>query len=294
MRISGFIAIIPMHNHPLFAGRTLVLATMHSKEQVMAPLLQQYLGVQVVVPANFNTDQFGTFSGEIEREGTPYETALRKCIHACQLTGHSLAVASEGSFGPHPQLGFIPADDELVLLYDAHNQLEISARELTTATNFAGRQISSVREAQQFATAAGFPQHALILRAHEHDTHHVQKGITEMRTLLSAVEKRLEAHDSVYITTDMRAMYNPTRMQAIEKATRKLIEKANECCPACTTPGYTVTNYHTGLPCSLCGAPTRSVLSVVYTCSKCKHTDTVKYPKGKTNEDPMYCDWCNP
>ncbi len=248
MCFSGFIAIIPMHNHPLFAGRTLVLATMHSKEQVMAPLLQQYLGVQVVVPAHFNTDLFG----------------------------------------------FIPSNDELLLLYDADNKLEISARELTTANNFAGRQISSVREAQQFAAAAGFPQHALILRTHKHDTHHVQKGITDRDTLLSAVKKRLEAHDSVYITTDMRAMHNPTRMQAIEKATRKLIDKVAECCPVCATPGYAVTNYHTGLPCSLCGAPTRIVLSIVYTCSMCNYTNSVKYHKGKTSEDPMYCNWCNP
>ena len=267
---------------------------MHNKEQVMAPLLQEYLGVLVVVPPSLNTDQFGTFSGEVEREGTPYETALQKCKHACQQTGHTLAVASEGSFGPHPDLGFIPCDDELVLLYDAANHLEISARELTTTTNFAGRQINSAREAQQFATAAGFPQHALIIRNNAQDNTDVVKGINNMQTLLKLVEKRIDKTGSVYLTTDMRAMYNPTRMQVIEKATRKLVEKATNLCPACTTPGYSATSYHTGLPCRICSSPTRSVLSVVYTCSKCNHTHTIMHPKGKTSEDPMYCDWCNP
>jgi hypothetical protein len=283
-----------MNNHHLFAGRTLLLATMHGKEQVMAPLLQQHLGVQVVVPPNFNTDLFGTFSGEVEREGTPYETALKKCKYACQHMGASLAVASEGSFGPHPDLGFVPCDDELVVLYDAHNKLEISARELTTATNFAGRQIESVNEALQFAATAGFPNHALIVKTHQHDSANVVKGINNRRTLLAEVEKRLEINGSLFLTTDMRAMHNPTRMQAIEKATRKLIEKIAHLCPSCATPGFSVTNYHTGLPCSICGSPTRSVLSVVYTCSKCEHAQTVMHPKGKTSEDPMYCDWCNP
>jgi hypothetical protein len=50
----------------LFKDCTLVIATMHGKEKVIAPLLVKALGVKIIVPENFDTDLYGTFSGEIE------------------------------------------------------------------------------------------------------------------------------------------------------------------------------------------------------------------------------------
>ena len=80
----------------LFRGRRLVIATMHGKERVIAPILEEALGVEVVVPdiSNFNTDMFGTFSGETERTLDPVETARQKCITACKAMNETLAVAS--------------------------------------------------------------------------------------------------------------------------------------------------------------------------------------------------------
>ena len=83
----------------LFRGRKLVIATMHGKEQVIAPVLQEALGVEMILTGSLNTDTFGTFSGEIPRELSPEAAALAKCNLAMQLTGCDLAVASEGSFG---------------------------------------------------------------------------------------------------------------------------------------------------------------------------------------------------
>jgi hypothetical protein len=51
--------------HQLFKGRNLVIATLHGKEKVIAPLLEHALGVKIIVPEKFDTDQYGTFSGEI-------------------------------------------------------------------------------------------------------------------------------------------------------------------------------------------------------------------------------------
>ena len=92
----------------------------------------------------------------------------------------------------------------------------------------------------------------------------------------------------------MRAMYNPTRRKVIEIATNKLIEKIKTTCPVCKTPGFGIIGVKEGLPCSACKAPTRSVLSHIYGCQKCNYEDYKVYPYDKTEEDPMYCDQCNP
>jgi hypothetical protein len=86
-----------VEKNALFANRVGVLATMHQKERVMAPLLEKELGIKVIVPPNFNTDSFGTFTREIKRPGDQLETARLKAEKALLLTGETLAFASEGA-----------------------------------------------------------------------------------------------------------------------------------------------------------------------------------------------------
>jgi len=68
-----------------FKGRTLCIATMHAKEQVLSPLLEKHLGVKVCVPDRLNTDVFGTFSGKIKRAVSPLEAAFLKIEAAKKL-----------------------------------------------------------------------------------------------------------------------------------------------------------------------------------------------------------------
>ncbi|CAN5510883.1 hypothetical protein BH10BAC4_BH10BAC4_23470 [soil metagenome] len=105
----------------MFKGRNLIIATKHQKEKVIAPIVQKYLGVNCIVAENFDTDIFGTFTGEVERADDPIITARKKCLRAMELTGADLAIASEGSFGAHPNFFFVPADDEIILLMDQKN-----------------------------------------------------------------------------------------------------------------------------------------------------------------------------
>ncbi len=58
-----------MEDNEYFRGRTAVLGTKHGKEQVIAPLLDEHLGVRVVVPDGFDTDRFGTFTRDVDRAG---------------------------------------------------------------------------------------------------------------------------------------------------------------------------------------------------------------------------------
>ncbi len=61
--------------HP-FHGKTFYFATKHGKEELLKPLLAE-LGMDcIAIPVN--TDEFGTFSGEVERTGSVRETLRKK------------------------------------------------------------------------------------------------------------------------------------------------------------------------------------------------------------------------
>lgn len=193
----------------MFAGRKLVIATMHRKEEILGPLLEKELGVEVYVPEGLNTDDFGTFSGEVERQTSPLTTARTKASTALQQTGYDLAIASEGSFGPHPIIGFVPADEEWLLLLDLKNNLEIVVREISTHTNFKSRYCHTPEEVTAFAREAGFPEHGLILRKNESDTSLIYKGIQNEEKLIQIANDLLHQYQSLYVETDMRSMMNP-------------------------------------------------------------------------------------
>lgn len=278
----------------MFKGRNLVIATKHEKERVIAPVLELELGVTCFTTSTLNTDEWGTFSGEVERKDDPIMTARKKCFRAMDLTNCDLAVASEGSFGPHPSLYFVPADDEFLLFIDRKNNLEIVVRELSTETNFNGAEVLSDLQLNDFARKANFPSHGLIMRKSKKDFQDIVKGITIPEQLYLNFGNFLVNFGGAYIETDMRAMYNPTRMKVIGNAAVNLANKINNLCSSCGTPGFGITDAKRGLLCELCNLPTNNVKSHFYTCQKCFYTEEIKFPIGKVAEDPMYCNFCNP
>jgi hypothetical protein len=278
----------------MFTGRKLAIATKHKKELVIAPLLEKELGVECFVPFDLDTDLLGTFTGEIEREQDPISTVRKKCEMAMQLAHCDLALASEGSFGAHPSIGFIPANEEYLIFIDRKEQLEITVKELSTETNFGGKEIKTLKELREFAKLSQFPSHALIMRGTKSDFKEIKKGISDWNSLEEYYRIFSEKSASVFVETDMRAMYNPTRMSVIANATNKLIEKIKNCCPNCHTPGFSIESAQAGLPCIDCHFPTRSVHSYTYKCKKCQHEQIILYPHNKKFEEPLYCDFCNP
>jgi hypothetical protein len=277
-----------------FADRRLVIATKHAKERVIAPLLEAALGVECVTCDTLDTDLLGTFTGEVDRTLNPLETAREKCRRAMQSTGCDLAVASEGSFGPHPVMVFAPGDEELLVFVDQRDGLEIVAREISADTNFAAAEVDSEQALLAFANKAQFPGHALILRKSRDSADDIHKGICDRAQLLAIYAELRERYGTVWVETDMRAMHNPSRLRVISEVTRKLIERLESQCPACAAPGFTVTDVVRGLPCELCGLPTRGAQRLVLVCKHCDWRQEKPNPDGKTAENPMYCDFCNP
>ncbi|MDQ0255712.1 ribosomal protein S27AE [Evansella vedderi] len=284
--------------HTIFHGRTGVLATMHEKEKVIAPILERELGIKLMVPTNLNTDNFGTFTREVIRTGNQLEAARLKAKEGLQLTGEKLGFSSEGSFGPHPAIPIAAVNVELVLLIDLENDLEIVGESTSFETNFGHRRINSFEEAYEFAVGAGFPEHGMVVRSSEttEKEEEIIKGITTKKGLKEAVRLMLNQFpfNQAFIEADMRAMYNPTRMKQIEKATHDLIKNINNVCPNCATPGFKLTDQKKGLPCMDCGFPTDLVRSHIYTCRKCGETEEKLFPHGKEKADPSQCMFCNP
>ncbi|WP_017318769.1 DUF6671 family protein [Mastigocladopsis repens] len=287
-----------MNKHPLFTNRVAVLATMHHKERVIAPILEQELGIKVIVPQDFDTDSFGTFTREVNRIGTQIEAARCKAEKALLSTGETLALASEGTFGPHPSSPFIPCNREVVFLLDKKNGLEIIGQEISTETNFSHRVVESLEEAQNFADAVGFPEHALVvmLSSSPKSKDEIIKGIKTTEQLVEAVQFALNSSKDgkVYIETDMRALYNPTRMKNIAKATHDLVRKLNNACPNCSCPGFELVQTIKGLPCAWCNSPTQLTIAAIYKCQKCEFSKEKLFPDGLEKADPSQCMYCNP
>jgi len=271
-----------------------VIATKHRKEEVIAPILENELGLICVMPKKLDTDKLGTFSGEVERIDDPVTTLRKKCQMAIDASGINLAIANEGSFGAHPTIFFAHADDELIMLVDKENGIEIIERELSLETNFNGTEILSVDELIVFSNKIGFPSHGIILKKSKNDYTNIIKESKTIDELLKNFHKIKNEDGTAYAETDMRAMLNPTRMKIIKQAAIKLVKKIKSLCPSCSTPGFGVVDSVKGLPCEICGLPTRSTLKHIYCCQKCNYQKEILFPFDKQVEDPQYCDFCNP
>ncbi|WP_207421539.1 DUF6671 family protein [Desertivirga brevis] len=276
----------------LFSGRKLVIASMHEKERVIGPMVASQLGVLPMVSKELDTDQFGTFSGEIERIYSPLDAARLKCKLAMNLTGCDLAIATEGSFFAHPELIFFPANEELVMLLDKRNNLEITESKLSINTNFDGRDCNTLQQLLGFAESIGFPECALILRNAKGSCEEVFKGIRSREILIKKFNRLMNSYGKVYAETDMRAMHNPIRMKVIAEATKAMLTRLAVTCIKCKTPGFGRTGAIHGLACANCGLATSSPKFYIYKCAKCNYQE--KLPVEAKSESPMHCKNCNP
>ena len=278
-----------------FRDRLMVIATMHRKELAIAPIVQTSLGVGVTVPQDFNSDLFGTFTRDIDRPANQVETAKLKAEKALELIDADLAIASEGSFFPHPILG-IPYNREIVFLLDKKHNFNVYGECLSTDTNFRHQEISSYEQAYDFALKIGFPDHAIVLMpdATTSAKEAIYKGITSEDLLQESVHELLKQSPQIHIETDMRSLYNPTRMSNIAKATEELVRKLQQLCPNCGFVNFDVVERRKGLPCELCGLPTQVTRAHIYRCDRCQFRQEVLFPDEVQTADPIYCSYCNP
>jgi hypothetical protein len=248
-----------------------------------------------VVELPLDTDLLGTFSGEIERESTPRETAIKKAKLGLQATGLSLGIAPEGSIGPNPSLPWIQSDFELMVFLDAERDLVITETFLSHDIIAASIEISPEDSLELFLEKADFPRHALMAQPVNSFEALIYKGITSLSQLQRAIAD-CATHskiNKVKLQSDLRAMHSPSRQLNINKAAQLLAERVAALCPACSTPGWGRADYQYGVQCSDCGQENLEIAKVeILGCARCDFTTAGKIINSSV--DPGRCNFCNP
>ena len=275
-----------------YVAKIAVLPTLHGKESVIAPVFQNLLSISVQV-ATIDTDQFGTFAGEVPRTLSQLETAVAKAQAAIASTGIPLAIASEGTIAPNPLIPIAISDLETMVFVD-------SERGIVIHESYRSAEITAVREIFQpgeyldgFLAKADFPSHAMIVRSQKADSVQSVKGIRDKETLVHAIEELARFTGSVVVESDLRAAFSPSRMKNIGECARLLALRIASNCPHCNTPGWGRVSPIFGLPCADCGSSVETaVMADQYGCVSCEHKQSIG--RAATLADARFCDSCNP
>ena len=288
---------LAISNQP-YLGATVILPTKHAKSLAVAPPFWSHLKADVLEYV-IDTDQLGTFSGEVERSGNALDCARRKCEWGFELLGDRIdyCLASEGSFGPHPAIPFLARDQEILYFIDRRLDFHLHIVHASEKTNYQMKAVSTLDELQEFATSAQFPSHALVMRPNDRSSKDVLfKGIMDQNVLIEFFEraKHTSSDGLVWVETDMRARFNPTRMAVIGELADKMARRLATTCPSCNTPGWGIVKTEKGLICQGCEQPTEMILHEVFGCVLCSHRQTLPRSDGFQTAPQMYCDFCNP
>lgn len=277
--------------HPYF-GKDAVLATKHSKGMMIAPPFRELLGLHVHEIA-IDTDQLGTFSGEIERVGTPREVALRKARLGMQAGECAYGIASEGSIGVDPYIPFINSDFEVIVFVDEQLGIEVAENFRSAEITAHTITVDQTSELTEFLKKADFPRHKLIVRSDDKPVSFAVKGIDTQEQLEQSLSNGLKNFPNLIVENDLRAHCSPSRQRNIAAAARKLAERLQSLCPSCETPGWGIIGFKKGLPCESCGEISLEALtSEILGCTQCNHQSAGKVLAEVL--DPARCNHCNP
>ncbi len=274
--------------------RQAIVATKHQKDSLLATVFSETLHWEFLPTPMIDTDQLGTFSGEIPRNLSPLEAAKAKIALLPNNTNATIFIANEGTFTAHPQIPFITADIELIYVYDSLNNWEFHTYHIDTEHSAFEKQFTQTAEALQIAEENAFPQQAVIVSIKKNGLiQKVWKGLQTTADLLEALRtvEQFDATCEKIISADLRAMYNPTRQTVLRRTAEKLLQELQTFCPQCETPAFLPNVTEKGLPCEWCGNPTYLVAKEISNCKSCGYTIT-KTHTHKAN--PMYCMHCNP
>jgi hypothetical protein len=273
-----------------YSGRTITFATMHGKEQLASEPFHTTLGANVIAPLGLDTDQWGTFAGDVPRTMQPHDAARTKVRQGMQLAGTTLGLASEGSF--RTTFGAIVENMELLLFVDDDLGMELVEGTITTSPILGGRRIHSADEALDYARAVGFPGQGVIVQSTVDNQLAAHKNLSDFQHLEETVTALLGAQASVLMLPDYRAHRSPTRAQTIRQLCTQMARRLATECPECRAPGFGHVDVEHGVPCESCHTPTRLIAADIHGCAAC--TKRARIPRGQGRADPQWCDLCNP
>lgn len=273
-----------------YDGAAVTFATMHGKELLASTAFREILGATVTAPPDLDTDQFGTFAGDIPRTLAPLAAARVKARLGMRMTGAAFGLASEGSFGSG--LGYLVENREILVFIDEGRGLEVVEAAMNTSPLPGARSIRSAPDALAFASSVGFPNQGVIVQSTLERQTTAHKTITRLADLESIVTKLLQDDASVTILPDYRAHKSPSRASIIRVLSERMARRLRTTCPACEAPGYGQVDIERGVPCSLCGGATQVIAADICGCALCEHRTRIA--RDLTLADPRWCDYCNP
>jgi hypothetical protein len=243
----------------------------------------------------YDTDQLGTFSGDIARIHSQYDTAILKAKLAATLGRSRIGIGSEGSVAPGAAGAWFPYHTEMVAWWDDALQWAVvgyahapAQSRVQIATDMASLQAQwhshdYQQQALQMKIIDGSNSAAPIA---------IRKGIRSATELCHAWQQLYQEGYNVEVSYDYRAHCSERRQQVIASAAQDLAMRLSQLCPCCSTPGFTVTDTIKGLPCGACDLPTQQVKTLIYQCQHCgyQQQDSAK----AAHADPMHCHFCNP
>jgi hypothetical protein len=168
---------------------------------------------------------------------------------------------------------------------------------LNEKTNYRTEAVGSLEALQKLAEDAQLPSHALILRPNSRETKApIFKGVDTQSALEAAFRECMKnaSDGKVWVETDMRAQFNPSRMEVIGELAAKLADRLATHCRKCSTPGWGKVRVEKGLKCNWCGSETELVKSEIFGCVKCDYEETTGRADGLIHAEPGNCGYCNP
>lgn len=276
----------------LYSGHVAGLATRHAKDQAIAPVLRDVLGLEVVV-VDVDTDSFGTFTGDIPRVDTPLNTAVAKARAGMVEGGFSLGLASEGTIGSHPLMPFVTSDVETIAFVDTVRDIVVSQTTLSTDIVSIRETVTAHTDLANILSRADFPRHGLIVRPQEGHDGPIVKGITDQAVLTAALRECASGNGFAVVESDLRAHLSPSRMRNIRECAVALATRIATPCPQCAGPGWGRIEPARGLPCSACGTYVESAIRADrFGCPGCPAT--AEAPRADEAVEPRWCPSCNP
>lgn len=274
------------------------VATKHEKTPILAGALSGPGGLRLS-PVEVDTDVLGTFTGDVPRRAGPAGTAIAKARLGIDAAGHRLGLASEGTFGAHPVVGFLTVQTEIVAFVDAEEDLVVLGHAKGAAPWTRTSLISPGEDLDDLVRDLDPPRHTLVARPEDAVDTHQRQGIT--KGIGSASELRAAVHRAaswsrtgqVRVETDLRAHRCRLRHPLIRQAAQDLAKRLSRRCARCGAPGFGRSETVRGAPCRWCGAATSTTLAVIDTCPACGHA--VRHPADSIGSgDPATCPECNP
>lgn len=152
-----------------------------------------------------------------------------------------VSIISEGSFGLHPHVSFVAFGREPVLMIDREAGLELTGYDASPETNFGPAVARDLDEAMSFADRARFPTHGLIVIGCKAEPPapalFLNKEIVNGAALEAVAKDAIRICGAAFVEIDMRDHQNPTRMAAIERATRDVARRFHSRCLNCDDLG---------------------------------------------------------